>query len=612
MRTGKTIYRILAPCVICVFMSITVSAQDTLRPPSAITAPPADLPPGVLLHIQTAAVSTFSHDLEAFLQRFAVGGSSGPDKGLVTLPAPGRLRGRVLSRTRDFPKLAMLMSAFLKIPLAKLNYFLMPDRGVRIAILAPEKPDKEIHAAALLPIGHFDELVAAWSANEITRYLVSRSKDGTYAIAYPHYGPFYLKPFKTEGIVIARDPGTMQRLLTLLATWTMPGIFVGPDARIQASIPALADSCANWFIPGGKRGRTGSGFGFAPRYMQALMNLPHALIQPQAFAWNQVELAQVDVYFTPASLYLDSLLKLAKNSPGSEFAASWKSPRPTSPLLPMMPDETVCFFSLPVGRNLLTKIEPALFAAVLDQASGDRKPGPLALRLILQKTSQVADGNVCAAFVRGKLSDLALVMAFHAKSPSAANAYVLALKPHLPQLASAGILGQTVCVTLGLQHRELLAGFLKALKNREVRFGRRMKRLYWLGQMPGAQVMSAGAFPVDLAKALTGEIIALAQIYGMPVGSAGFRRSVFGTVRNSSNPVMFGAAVDTGMLRLGLSLPAGAYRDLATMLQRFIFRFHDQQMKIPDDFLTNYLDAMARKWLREQIRQHPKKYRQLK
>jgi len=310
--------------------------------------------------------------------------------------------------------------------------------------------------------------------------------------------------------------------------------------------------------------------------------------------------AVVDLFFGPVALGID--VRLSVTPPET----ATPQPRPDAKAAPagqgdvrlvdLLPEEAVAYGTLPDARAVSDLLERLLAHAW----GGDNARAPLQ-RLIARETLAAMAGEACFAYTRDEGGGLGGLLVFRAAGSDKAIAYAAAITPHLPSMTSVAAVEDTVAFAGGLKHAALQRAWVQALADGAPVFRRRMREPDWAQDRD--ILFQGGVYPVDLLKAYFAEMMVQAQILGMQIQSTTFRTEAFSKVADSPTPAVVAVSRMAGSagLRLTATLPAGAYMDLARLMQGVVFGWQEIQTQLVEEHLRSKLDAMADAILREQL-----------
>ncbi len=595
-----------AVCAAALCLALVLSGTLRTGARAAETAPPGPesipLPEPLVLHIQTCALRQLDVHLKGTVGRFARGEASDPGGAPGPSPTLADLKTRPRASAKRPGKVTMLIGILLKTPADRLEYFVMQDRGLQAMVFRPDGPDGKSPKALVLPIAHFDELIGVWSRHEVVQHLVERGEDDVFRLAYPRYGTYFFKAAGDAGVAAATHPDVAKQAAALAQEWSIAPIDSAADLRIRAAVPRMLE--AGWLPgPAGTDAEDTSAMsamsGIPPRYLAALFRVPGSLRRTSGDLWPQIASAGLDVYLADNVIAAQGVLQPRPETTLARSVETWTHPARSTPLLAAMPRGTCAFASLAPNPELFARLKGLLSDLLLDGAPTGQERGPLALRLILEKTLSAARGRVCCAYARGELSNLNALVAFETESASAAKGYVHAVTRHLGPLGSAATEGNVVLLALGLHHRLFLADVQTALQEGDDRLAKRIQDLGWFADGTPPPLALTAFYPVDLGKGMIGEMLTQSQIYGMPVQVAKLRKMLLDKHKDSPTPALLALRPQRNRLAVSAWVPIGAYMDLARMLQGFIFAWRDKHVEqVAKQFLTGWLDRAARELLK--------------
>ncbi len=550
--------------------------------------------PSLLVH--TTGLVRLEAALAPFLLRLASGESTAP--GLTADEVHGGHGNHAHGSPGQEARLGMLVGSILKIPANRLPHFL--DReGEALLVGYPPSGDRDGWiGGVILPVRHLDELVHSWREHDVVRHLVEEVGEGVYRMDYPRYGPFFVAPAETRGVVVSHQ----QAMAETLAANTESLWPEAPLAQAHMRAWVAPGVWRPWIAPSpGRRKPRLSAPAFMPPHLQLAGDLLAALGAEGVLDRTRADKAVVDLFFGPVALGVDVRLALTAPAGPADAPPEASSARPaTAPgdvrLVDLLPEQAVAYGVLPDAQAVSD-----LLARLLHHGSDGTGTRALVRDLIVKETLAAMAGEACFAFTRDSGSGLGGLLVFRTATHDKASAYANAIAPHLPSMTRVAAVQDTVVFTGGLKRTALQSAWAEALADGTPAFRTRMRQPDWAQDRD--ILFLGGVYPVDFLKAYFAEIMVQSQLLGMPIQNTSLRANAFDKVADSPTPgvVAVSRAPGAGGLRLTATIPAGAYMDLARLMQNVVFGWQDIQTQLSEQYLRSTLDAMADAILREQL-----------
>lgn len=549
------------------------------------------LPGKMVLHLSTRGVTDLSRRLSRLLERINRGESTDPIGGAVGVEPEAREHPAEWEGTTLLRRLPMLMAVLCKIPVESIPKTTDLNGPAEVALYFDARD--RVLGTVLLPITNFRYLVEVWQSDALLRELVRTDEEGITAMSDPRMGAFFFFPLGRQGTLVGRSVEAVRVGAVHYEHWSAPPIsgdgdvrFIFEPQKLRKHVGALDRA---WRLPRADY----FGEGVFPRHARTLMHLPGAITDNGPVLLEELERVAVEVQLIDRGL---EVALAARAVPGTALEKHWVSMPRTGEheLLSRMPVETVAFASFAHAECVSDLLSAVALSAALDRPADTAFSGPAAVRLAIRESMEIMRGTACACFVRGSLEELNLLVAFNTESAAVAEDFRQKVQPHLAGVGEARTQGAIVLVGVGIRHAALLTDLEEALGEEKVRFG--------LDEMGNADAFGLiGFYPVNVCKALMGELVVMLQLSGLPLQMRRLVESTHAKYPDSPTPCLaWGSVVNFRLEGRGI-VPLGAAMDVARLLNGYAVLFDTVNQNAAHHYANQWMAGLQAELFKDLI-----------